>query len=206
MHLTPNMYKIVTLKANAKEIITVKCVWHHICTKLLLWRQILRKSLLENACGTIYVQNHYFEGKCWGNHYLKMHLTPHMYKNITLKANATEIVTWKCIWHQIHTKLLLWAKCSGNCHLKMHLTPHMYKIITLNANAKKIITWKCMWHHICAKPVTMQANAKEIVTWKCISHQICTKTLLWRQMLRKSLLENAFDTKYVQNCYFKGKR
>ena len=24
-------------------------------------------------------------------------------------------------------------------------------------------------------------------------------------MLRKSLLENAFDAKYVQNCYFKGK-
>ena len=60
MHLTPNMYKIVTLKANAKEyhhfqhafdtkyvqnvtlkanakeIITLKCIWHHICTKSLL--------------------------------------------------------------------------------------------------------------------------------------------------------------------------
>ena len=24
-------------------------------------------------------------------------------------------------------------------------------------------------------------------------------------MLRKSLLQNAFDTKYVQNCYFEGK-
>ena len=40
MHLTPNMYKIVTVKANAKEIITLKCI------------------------GTKYVQNHYCEGKC----------------------------------------------------------------------------------------------------------------------------------------------
>ena len=36
MHLTPNMYKIVTLKANAKKIVTLKCIWHHICTKSLL--------------------------------------------------------------------------------------------------------------------------------------------------------------------------
>ena len=36
MHLTPYMYKIVTLKANAKEIVTLKCMWHHICTKPLL--------------------------------------------------------------------------------------------------------------------------------------------------------------------------
>ena len=69
MHLTPNMYKIVTLKAK-------------------LW-----KSLLKNAFGTTYVQNHYFEGKCTGNHYFKMHLTPTMYKIITLKANAQEIMT-----------------------------------------------------------------------------------------------------------------
>ena len=27
MHLTPNMYKNITLKANAKEIVTLKCVW-----------------------------------------------------------------------------------------------------------------------------------------------------------------------------------
>ena len=26
MHLTPNMYKIITLKANAKDIITLKCM------------------------------------------------------------------------------------------------------------------------------------------------------------------------------------
>ena len=106
-HLTPNMYKIMTLKASAQEIITVKSIWHHICTKSLLWRQMLRKLLLENTCGTIYVQNLYFAGKCSGNHYLKMHLTPNMYKNITLKVNAKEIITWKCIWHQICTKSLL---------------------------------------------------------------------------------------------------
>ena len=39
MHLAPHMYKIVTLKANAKEIIIL------------------------NAFDTKYVQNHYFEGK-----------------------------------------------------------------------------------------------------------------------------------------------
>ena len=73
MHLTPHMYKIITLKANAK------------------------KSLLENAFDTKYVQNRYFEGKCKGNRYLKMHLTPNMYKIVTLKANAKEIVTLKCV-------------------------------------------------------------------------------------------------------------
>ena len=52
-----------------------------------------RKSLLKNAFGTTYVQNHYFEGKCSGNHDLNMHLTPTMYKIVILKANAKEIVT-----------------------------------------------------------------------------------------------------------------
>ena len=46
-----------------------------------------------------------------------MHLAPNMYKIITLKANAKEIIT-----------------------LKMHLAPNMYKIVTLKANAKKIVT------------------------------------------------------------------
>ena len=40
MHLTPNMYKIIILQANAKEIITLKCPWCQICTKSLLWRQM----------------------------------------------------------------------------------------------------------------------------------------------------------------------
>ena len=39
------------------------------------------------------IQKHYFEGKCSGNHYLKMHLAPHMYKIIALKATGKEIVT-----------------------------------------------------------------------------------------------------------------
>ena len=51
-------------------------------------------------------------------HY-QMHLTPNMYKIITLHANAKEIVT-----------------------VKMCLTPNMYKIVTLEANAKEIITLK----------------------------------------------------------------
>ena len=36
MCLTPNMYKIVTSKANAQKIVTLKCMWHQICTKSLL--------------------------------------------------------------------------------------------------------------------------------------------------------------------------
>ena len=54
-----------------------------------------------------------------------MHLAPNMYKIVTVKANAKEIITFK-----------------------MCLTPNMYKIITLKANAEKIITLKCMWHNI----------------------------------------------------------
>ena len=46
-----------------------------------------------------------------------MHLTPNMYKIVTLKANAQE-----------------------NHHFKMHLAPHMYKTVTLKANAQEIIT------------------------------------------------------------------
>ena len=38
-------------------------------------------------------QNHYFEGKCSGNRHFKMHLTPNMYKIITLKAIAKKIIT-----------------------------------------------------------------------------------------------------------------
>ena len=60
---------------------------------MLLCRQMLRKSLLENACGTTYVQNLYFEGKCSGNHYCKMHLTPNMYKIVMWNGNAKEIIT-----------------------------------------------------------------------------------------------------------------
>ena len=48
---------------------------------------------------------------------MKMHLTPNMYKIITLKANAAE-----------------------NRYVKMHVAPHMCKTITLKANAKEIIT------------------------------------------------------------------
>ena len=53
---------------------------------------MLRKLLLENAFGTTYVQNRYFQGKCLGNRHFKMHLAPNMYKIITVKANAKEII------------------------------------------------------------------------------------------------------------------
>ena len=49
-----------------------------------------------------------------------MHLTPNMYKIVTLKANAKEIIT-----------------------LKIRLTLNMYKISTLMTNAKEIVTLKC---------------------------------------------------------------
>ena len=52
-----------------------------------------RESLLEDAFDTKYIQNCYFEGKCSENRYLKMHLTPNMSKNITVKANAKGIIT-----------------------------------------------------------------------------------------------------------------
>ena len=45
-----------------------------------------------------------------------------MYKFITLKANAKDIIIFK-----------------------MHLTPHMYKTVTLMANAQEIVTLKCVW-------------------------------------------------------------
>ena len=48
-----------------------------------------RKSSLENAFDTKYVHNHYLEGKCSENRYCKMCLA----QNVTLKANAKEIVT-----------------------------------------------------------------------------------------------------------------
>ena len=65
MHLAPNMYKMVTLNANAKEIITLKCIWHQICTKLVTLNANAKKIItLKVAFGTTYVQNHYFEGKC----------------------------------------------------------------------------------------------------------------------------------------------
>ena len=97
MCLTPNMYKIITLKANAQEIVTLKCIWHYICTKPLLCRQMLRKLSLENAFDTKYVQKHYDEGKCSGNNYCKMHVTPNMYKIVTVKAYAQKIITLQCI-------------------------------------------------------------------------------------------------------------
>ena len=62
--------------------------------------QMLRKLSCENAFGTTYVQNHYFAGKCSGNRYLTNAFgMSNMYKIVTLKANAKEIITLKCIWH-----------------------------------------------------------------------------------------------------------
>ena len=65
MHLAPHMYKIVTLKANAKEIITLKCIWHQICIKFVTLKANAKKIVtLKMQWATKYVQNHYCEGKC----------------------------------------------------------------------------------------------------------------------------------------------
>ena len=140
-------------------------MWHHICAKSLLWRQMLRKSLLENAFGTKYVQNRYFEGK-------------YSRKSVTLK--------W--IWHQHMYKIIVTLKANAqeNRYLKMCLTQNMYKNITLKANAKEHHYLKMHVAPYLCKTMTLKANATEIVTWKCIWHHICTKSLLWRQMPRKS--------------------
>ena len=59
------MYKIVTVKANAKELITVKMhLAPHMYKTVTLKVKCLRKSLLYNAWDSKYVQNHYCEGKC----------------------------------------------------------------------------------------------------------------------------------------------
>ena len=145
MHLTPNMYKIVTL------------------------RHMLRTLLLENAFDTKYVQNRYLAGKCKGNRHCKMCLTPNIYKIIIWRQMIRKSLLENAFGTTYVQNCYYAGKCQENHYCKMCLTPNMYKIVTLNANAKKIITVKCMWHHICANP------------------------LLWWQMLRKSLCENAFD-------------
>ena len=120
MHLAPNMYKFITVKANAKKIVRCKmCLTCQICTKPSLWRQMLRKSLIQNAF-----------------------LTLNMHKIVTLKTNAKEIVTVKMHYdHQISTKMFLWRQM-----------------------LRKSLLDKYNWH------------------------QKCTKSLMWRQMLRKSAL------------------
>ena len=177
--MSPNMYKNITLMANAqgKLLLENACGTKYVQNRYLE-RQMLKKIIHRKMHLTpTYVQNHYFEGKCPGNGYLKMHLTPNMYKIITLKANAHEIVTLKCIWHQhMYKTHYFQGKCSENHHCKMCLTPNMYKIMSLwRQMLRTIVTVKCVWHHISAK------------IW------------LWRQMIRTSLLENAFGTIYVQN-------
>ena len=178
----PNMYKIVTVHANAEKIVTWKCIWcqiytkyitlkanvqrksslwkciwHHICTKSLLWRHMLRKSftvkcmLAPHMYKTITLKANAQE-----INYLQMHLAPNMYKIVTLKANAKGIMySVKCVWHQICTKTSLWREMlRKSCHFKMHA-----------------------WHQICTKSVTLKTNAKEIVTWKCFWQPNMYKTV-----------------------------
>ena len=123
------MYKIVSLKANAKKIVTL------------------------NAFDTKYINKCYCEGKCKGNSYLNMHLTPNMYKIITLRHMLRTLLLENAFDTKYVQNRYLAGKCKGNHHCKMCFTPNRYKIITLKANNKKIVTWKCIWHHICAKPL-----------------------------------------------------
>ena len=155
-----------------RKIITVKCVWHQICTKMSLWRQMLRNIITWKwMWHHIYIQNLWLlKANAQGNCYLKMHLTPHMYKIIILKANAKEIITCKMhLTPHIYKIITLIGKCQENCYLNMCLTANMYKIVSVKANA--------------------QGNHAAV---KCICHQICTKMLLWRQMLRNIVTWNCF--------------
>ena len=131
------------------DLCTVQsCHWD---SKADLWRQMLRKSSLEHAFDTTYVQNYYFDGKCSENRYFKMHLAPHMCKTITVKANAKEIIIWKCIWHQICTKSLLWRQMLRKSSLENAFDVKFVQNVTVKANAQKIITFTCIWHQICTK-------------------------------------------------------
>ena len=58
---------------------------------------MLRKSSCLNVFDTKYVQNHYLEGKFSENRYCKMHVAQHMFKTVSLKPNAKDIITLKCI-------------------------------------------------------------------------------------------------------------
>ena len=87
----------------------------------------------------------------------------------------------------------------------MRLTPNYAQNITLKANAKKIINSKCVWHQICTKLLLWKQMLRKSLLTNAFGTKKCTKSLPWRQMLRKSLCEKAFDVKYVQNRYFKGK-
>ena len=49
---------------------------------------MLTESLLENAFDVKYVQNHYFEGKCSENHYLKMHFGSKYVQNHYFKGKC----------------------------------------------------------------------------------------------------------------------
>ena len=165
MHLTPTYVQNRYFERQIlRKSFTLKCIWHNICTKII--------TLKANA---------------QENRYLKMCLTQNMYKNITLKANAKNIIPCKMhVWHRICTKTMtLKANAKEHRYLKMHLTPHMYKIYYFEG--------KCQGNHhfkMHLTPSYVQNHyfegkcSKEIVTLNFIWHQICTKLLLWRQMLK----------------------
>ena len=70
-------------------------------------------------------KNCYFKYKSKGNHYFKHTLCHNWIKNVTLNANAKEMITLK------HT---LW--------------PNWTKTITLNTNAKEIVTLNTIYSQI----------------------------------------------------------
>ena len=63
MHVAPNMYKIITLKANAKNNRYLKMhVAPHMCKTITL--KANAKEIITLKCiYTKYLQNHYFTGK-----------------------------------------------------------------------------------------------------------------------------------------------
>ena len=139
MHLTANMSKIVSVKANAQEIAAVNCICHQICTKWLLWRQMLRNIVTW---------------KCFWCHHICT-------KSITLQGYAMEIFPW--MWHLYMHICSPWDCYSDRqcdqvlyyCHFKMCLqcSHSMYTEsihIAVEANAQGDSQGeKFVWHYVC---------------------------------------------------------
>ena len=201
---------------------------YQICTKSLLWRQMFSEIVTWDS-QAVMTPNIYRKYQCiYKDTDMQRQMDP-LPVHLTL-ANMDRVIYFegKCSMKlslETHRQLdphPLWVTLYREqsdiftvqcCHWDSQAdwtpnafeTSNMYKIICFKANAQKIITLKCMWQHICAKPLLWRQMLRKSLLVKCIWHDICAKSLLWRQMLRKSLLENAFDTKHVQNHYFEGK-
>ena len=58
-----------------------------------------------------------------------MHLTPNMYKMATLKANAKEIVTFKCVIYIYIIIIIKYIKSAAVFHFPVHFPVPVYAIV-----------------------------------------------------------------------------